>query len=155
MIEITYDVALSALNDAVKKYGAEFVYEKGMFTANDGGDMFASCAYLHADADGNLTEPGCIVGHALVGLGVSTEPIKDYNVGMNADDMLRILAERGCISYTNKAKALLNTVQGYQDEGMPWGEAIVLSVERIHRIKWDSSERQIYSDGYLKNVVSI
>lgn len=146
MIEITYDATLSALNDAVVKFGHDFSYEKGAFEVDDtweGPVVKNLCAYMHSDAEGNLTVPGCIVGHAMLTLGVPKEFLAQHNTGPTAGDLSRYLEAEGVAEVTGKARTLLGWVQGLQDDGTPWGAAVVDGVEHVNAFSWNDKEQMV------------
>lgn len=143
MIEITYDNALSALNDAIVDMGADFVYEKGTFEVEDPwGDVQDKplCAYLHNDENGNPTVPGCLVGHALLKLGVSKEFLAKHNAGPTASDVAQYMEAEGIASVTRKARTLFGWAQGRQDDGDSWGEAVKDAVEHVAAFNWNDDE---------------
>ncbi len=146
MIEINYDTALSALNDAVAANGHDYVYEKGQFEVEGiWGDveMKPLCAYLHPDSEGNLTVPGCIVGVVLHNLGVPKEDIARYNLGPTASVISERLEEDGIARVTGKARSLLGWAQGRQDHETPWGEAVADAVEHVSSFTWSEDEAEI------------
>ena len=146
MIEINYDTALSALNDAVAKFGHDFSYEKGVFEVDDTWEETATkslCAYLHPDEKGDLTVPGCIVGHAMLTLGVSKEFLAEHNTGPTASDLSHHLEARGIAKVTGKARTLLGWVQGLQDDGTPWGVAVVDGIEHANAFNWGDDEQML------------
>lgn len=141
MIEINYDTALSALNNAIMVEGPDFVYAKEVLTITTYGDQYPVCSYLHMDKDGELTVPGCIVGRALIDLGVPVEKIQPYNTGYVAGGILRELAEDNVLSFTSKAASLLAHVQYLQDAGTEWGEAVHDAVEHVASFRWSEDEQ--------------
>ena len=149
MINIDYNTALSALNDAVAEKGVDFVYKKTETLEDEfGGDSYTVCAYLHHDEDGNLTVPGCIVGNVMVRLGVPATALVSVNTGTDARSMLRFLTAEGYITYTGKAAGLLSRVQGIQDGGIKsWSEAVVEGNSRLTLTQFDRNENAIGYDG--------
>lgn len=112
MKTITYADALNALNEAVKAKGYDYVYTKrGNFCYN----VF----------DGN---PDCIVGHALVWLGVPVEWFADSMLNENATTVCNTLNFRGMFDIEEDAIEFLSEVQVEQDSGTPWGKAVT----RVH-----------------------
>lgn len=117
MKEITYDDALRALNEAVKAKGYNHVYERE--------GQFAGCynVTLHG-------EPGCIVGHALVWLGVPAEWFLerdengDSRRGSSARPVCSMLRRGGLLNVTDEALELFAEAQTRQDSGVTWGEAV-------------------------------
>lgn len=109
MKRITYADALRGLNEAVRAKGYDYVYER----------RSGICWNVF---DGN---PDCIVGHALVWLGVPVEWFAhgcrendsacDIRAGLFADGMFDIDAD---------ALDLFSYVQAEQDNGSTWGAAV-------------------------------
>lgn len=141
MIEINHDTALSALNNAIMVEGPDFVYAKEVLTTSTYGDQYPVCSYLHQDKDGELTVPGCIVGRALIDLGVPVEEIQPYNTGYVAGGILRELAKDNILSFTSKAASLLAYVQHLQDSEVEWGEAVHDAVEHVASFRWSEDEQ--------------
>ncbi len=120
MLTITYQDALAALRAAVAEKGEDYVYEK--VGADDG---INSCVYKTEN-----NEPSCIVGNALVRLGVPIRSLPSpRGLQTNAKALLGYTAYysrpalRG-VRATVFAANLFDSVQVLQDEGMPWGEAV-------------------------------
>ena len=109
-------------------------------------DVGQMCSYVHgtrveAEPSGLVREyptgketPGCIVGAALLELGITPEQILhgDQQVG-TSNGMLGKLVRIGALSITDvpdpilapsPALAFVRDVQGNQDVGIPWGEAV-------------------------------
>lgn len=141
MIEINYDTALSALNNAIMVEGSDFVYAKEVLTITTYGDQYPTCSYLHMGKDGELTVPGCIVGRVLIDLGVPVEKIQPYNTGHVAGGILRELAKDNILSFTSKAASLLAYAQYVQDAGVEWGEAVHDAVEHVASFRWSEDEQ--------------
>jgi hypothetical protein len=109
---ITRTFALNLLNDIVKDEGA---------------NTKATCRYVSNDDDA----PVCIVGHALFRLGVPLAELVTYE-GQAADAVLVSLKTRGFFSEVDEDAAdLLTEAQTKQDNGVPWGEAVVLATELL------------------------
>lgn len=110
MKTITREMALSALNEAVKVKGYNYVYER------------RAGSYCYNVWEGN---PDCIVGHALIWLGV---PIEWFNEDSRANDpaqeVCSLLGYDDMFDVEPEAIALFNRVQAMQDSGIPWGEAV-------------------------------
>lgn len=112
---IEYADALRALNEAVKTKGYKYVYERA-----EGG----ACSNVRGDS------PDCIVGYALVFLGVPVEWFEANNLvcstaadvceAINHGDALRLVFQPDAID-------LFVNVQVQQDNGVPWGEAVTRS----------------------------
>lgn len=133
-ILITVDSAVRALKDAVAEKGEQFVYEKE--------EGLAYCAYIHGvgieyDSDNYAEEPtltsestpGCMVGNALVRLGVPMEEFLPFNDSDDANGALQHLRHRGVIRFEDynaelDIKIAYTKAQSLQDQKYPWGEAL-------------------------------
>lgn len=105
VIKITKAKAISAVRQAVKTQGREYV---------------ADCVYQ------SKGQPGCIVGHALFNLGVSIDVLDamdQHAAPITWPPILDILADRG-VTVTPKALDFLETAQTVQDTTATWGKAL-------------------------------
>ena len=75
------------------------------------------CLYVHEASDGSKT-PGCIVGHALHRLGFSFDELE---IGGTAGEALHRL---GISDWDKDTVVWITRVQGEQDTGIPWGQAV-------------------------------
>ncbi|RPJ30105.1 MAG: hypothetical protein EHM35_12890 [Planctomycetaceae bacterium] len=124
MIEVTYQMIVDGLHQAVRERGADYVYR-----TPPGAQV---CLYWHPEAG----EPGCIVGYVFHNLGVS----KDYLILCNpsgAPQLIAWLVDWGVISFPNEAEkilvsSLLTRVQSRQDEPKPWGDAVYGALEEVN-----------------------
>lgn len=116
MKTIEYADALRALNEAVKAKGYKYVYPRTERSAN----------YCYNIWNG---QPDCIVGTALVWLGVPIEWFEAEPSRENDDvgDVCKALLLDGKFEFTEDAKDLLGQAQTHQDNGIPWGEAVTLA----------------------------
>lgn len=113
MIEISYDVALKALKDAVAEKGADYVYP-----VRDDGDR---CVYT---VDG---KPSCIVGNALVRIGVPVEKLpREEDFQYRAAQQVKELGEG--VRVADDAASLFDRAQQWQDGGITWGESVARAV---------------------------
>lgn len=126
MKTIEYGDALRALNQAVADKGYGYVYPRA---DRPGG-------FCYNVWEGN---PDCIVGHALVWLGV---PVQWFEQGSRANDAAYEACSNLFVSdmfnLTDEARELLGDVQRLQDEGVPWGEAVTrahLSVDVFEALR--------------------
>jgi len=122
MQKITYEMALRALNEAVKANGYDYVYKRSQVTAGCYNVTLAG-------------EPDCIVGWSLIWLGIPVEWFlgkedgHDSNRrGAGADSVCSMLKKAEMFEVTDDAKELFSRVQSAQDYGHPWG----VSVTRSH-----------------------
>lgn len=119
-IDITYDTALAALEAAVEEKGEGYVYTP---ETDDMG--FSSCQYLHLDDKGDLNVPGCLVGHAMLTLGVPREELVLFNTGNDAHDLIGGLKRRKVLGVVDpKAADLFQVAQGKQDALNAWGTSL-------------------------------
>ena len=111
---------IEALKKAVADKGEEFVYRRLPNTF--GATGAAPCLYAEEiqDEDGVHLIPACLVGHAAYLLG-GEETLAELHAveGLGAQAALYKLDLASL-----EARELLDTVQGRQDCGQPWGEAI-------------------------------
>lgn len=110
---IEYADALRALNHAVALKGYNFVYQRP--------EEESACWNVWKG------EAHCIVGHALVFLGVPVEWFDQNSVARStAEDVCELLNAQSHmpLEFTHAALVLFMSVQGNQDNGMPWGEAV-------------------------------
>lgn len=77
----------------------------------------SGCLYVHPTEEG--FEPGCIVGVAVLALGVSADAIKEANYSR-----IELMFHKVGISYTTQEVEWLSFVQIKQDKGQTWGSAV-------------------------------
>lgn len=123
MAVITWDQIQSVLDDLVAEKGADFVYEP---LSIPGSNPRSICTYLHGQ------EPGCLVGHVLLRLGVDREWLAGEE-GSSGGDVVTY-SDLEIEDLTRVAK-FLSQVQGYQDDSIPWGQAVQMAreVDRANR----------------------
>lgn len=107
---VRYQNALWALNMSVAMRGPEYVDSNAP----------TGCSYVTDDG----REAACLVGTAFVWLGVPVEFLS-VRRRSGADRVTWLLREDGILDFSQDATRLLVRVQGLQDEGRPWGEAVV------------------------------
>ena len=127
---VSLNEAEELLERAVTEKGADYVY----------GKRGGACNY---ERDG---APSCIVGHVLSYLGLTVEqlatldnPDKFYvnecGYPVSADtgitDIAQLLASELGIDLTFPAAELLQNAQFDQDNGVPWGTAVVLAKDAV------------------------
>lgn len=119
------DITIQQVVAKVRELAAEnpdFVYRP-----TPGGDFHMSCAYVH-DEDGTL-KPGCIVGAAVIALGVDPKRIVDNR--WNTEGAVSLLSRLGILGpnpygdgVDGPLKSWLDKVQMRQDDRNPWSEAV-------------------------------
>jgi hypothetical protein len=124
MIEITVDSFVDGTEAILEEFGENHVYE--MRDSEHG----LSCVYVYQG------EPDCIVGKFLANAGVSLDLLKEadnntFGGGISAYGLLGNLVDRGVITIEGDAFTALCRLQGSQDEGTPWGEAVHEAMEAI------------------------
>jgi len=111
---------LTDLVDAIRKLGAN--YPDAIYEESDG-----TCSYSQGNVvDGPDQQIGCIVGQAAASIGVPYEVLVDGGEE-GSDVFIDRLINEGLIkpdSYDNGKAHWINSVQGSQDGGTEWGEAI-------------------------------
>jgi hypothetical protein len=118
MQTITYETALRALNEAVKAKGYDHRYER---------EEFGGCYNVTINGD-----PDCIVGWALIWLGVPAEwftgsdPREGDRRGAGAGTVCHMLRKDDMLNVTDAAMELFRRVQARQDAVCAWGEAVTI-----------------------------
>lgn len=110
---ITYAEVKADLESIVNDFGPDHVY-----AADPEGD---GPAYFHGDA------PGCGVGHWFARRGYLAGHLEAVNEQTGANHAIGFLG----IEMESKAIELLRYFQYYQDEGMPWGDALKSAVSNF------------------------
>lgn len=116
MLYLNFETAVRLIEEAIELKGADYVYEPVSIEPG-----VSTCMYMQ---DG---EPGCIVGHALHSQGIDLS----LHEGILAGATLRALQSGGLLTVTNKAASFLEWVQIYQDDSMPWGQALQEALEVV------------------------
>lgn len=119
MKHINYELALRALNHAVALKGYDYVDPRA--------DIGVQCTNTRVTVEG-VWKPGCIVGTALVWLGVPAEWF--YEAGCNgasSSRTLEMLALSGLMKFDDEAEYLLGRAQAEQDRKSTWGRAVALA----------------------------
>lgn len=124
MIELDLARTKELLAAAVAERGEDFVY----ITPDTDEESAPKCLYVH-EATGGL-ECGCIVGWVLHRAGVPLELLRQYE-GSHATDVLDRLWDINVLAASLEAASLLHAVQGSQDDGSPWGEAVREALEEV------------------------
>lgn len=118
----TADITAEQVWEEIEKLAAEspdYVYpraERPLDLPED--DPWLTCRYVHHAEDGSKTG-GCIVGQALIRLGVPVERLEKLE-GRPASLVLSALS----IDRTNARAEMVQIVQQKQDQGATWGEAV-------------------------------
>lgn len=116
MQKIDYETALRAMNEAVRLKGPDYVDE---YAAK--GETCRNVTLV-----GGEYKPSCIVGHALVWLGVPAVWFEDMECRMGGIGLVAIrLRNAGLLDLSQEAVNLMQTAQGKQDSRMSWGDAVV------------------------------
>jgi hypothetical protein len=103
VISLTYDEAVSLLDECVDEMGKETTTRIALYFRGD--------------------KPECLIGHVLAKLGVTHSAIIDNNASM-----ISILNQKlGLIDIDQRTMNLLATAQFWNDGGRPWGEATRLA----------------------------
>lgn len=116
MRTITREEALHALNEAVAMKGPNYV------------DVFAArgdtCRNVVRDEEGEWA-PSCIVGTALVWLGIPAEWFAESQcLAVTATTATTRLRNAGLMDFSEDAVELLSDAQSKQDQKHSWGEAV-------------------------------
>lgn len=102
----------------VRRLAAEnpdFVYKKVFFTNSEGNPDYR-CQYVK-EGKGD-----CIIGQALVDVGVPVESLAEWDKGIYA--ATAVVPRFVDVPYDDPAVGWLNAVQGYQDKGRTWQESV-------------------------------
>ena len=113
--------AIQALRDVVAEKGADFRYSNPEWTKSDLENNTTRCLNFHGK------EPGCIVGHVLHRLGVTSERASVLGVQGSAsayDACVQLNVEDFEWTFTSGAWCVLTEAQAHQDNRHPWGEAL-------------------------------
>lgn len=112
MYDKTWVLAMAAAEIAVE--GEDFIYkydDRAIYSDGSVGD--AACSYYEADGT-----PSCLVGRILHNAGL-INPVTFNREGASAGQVVDSLG-----GFTPEARAVLNRLQAWQDEGKTWGEAL-------------------------------
>src|SRR5688572_22928367 len=116
MKKLDYSATLHALNEAVASRHPQYVDP----TSATG----MACKNIDKNSKGEWV-PSCIVGTALVWLGVPVDWfVKNDCFTYSATIVTEKLYDDDLFQFTNDALDLLVVAQGHQDEGTNWGEAV-------------------------------
>lgn len=114
MIELKRAQVEILLDEAVSKFGADYVYPQG-----EG----LKCDYVRNGA------PSCLVGQVLAASGVPLERLAKadqeyFCTGAPAGDLLQELKNEGVIDFDLGSHLLLVNAQYHQDARVAWGESV-------------------------------
>lgn len=117
MIELKRAQVEILLDEAVSKFGEDYVYPQG-----EG----LKCDYVRNGA------PSCLVGQVLAASGVPLERLAEadleyFGSGAPAGDLLQDLKHEGVIDFDLGSHLLLTNAQHHQDTKVAWGEAVRLA----------------------------
>lgn len=138
------------IKESIAAMGSDYVYQRPKDSI--------TCLYAHITEteDGETKiEPGCIVGDILIRQHILTldelaEIQEEYPDGRgDAYDMTNNLRDMNGTEFTDKARDLLKQVQGAQDIGTTWGQALEngLYVAGGQRYEFET-ERRLMFNGY-------
>lgn len=109
------DASVVATLKAVVAERPDYIYKRPAYiTSNE------ACLYVHPSEDGSSAQPGCIVGHVLNRLGIGL-PAMAQHEGADAGTLVGAL---GLTNLSPDTLGLLDDVQGFQDSGETWAEAL-------------------------------
>lgn len=120
MIEITFDSAVKAMQEAIELKGPKYVYINP-----DGQEAGAGAMCFYADTVRNA--PSCAVGHVLHAHGVSIDDLRMVEME-DSHGALLSLKEDEVLVYENRAMDLLYGIQLMQDRGMTWADSLAESI---------------------------
>jgi hypothetical protein len=129
-----YDVpeVLAALEAAVAKRGADYVYEDEYGVRlgardGDGNSLADECRYVH-NRDTAKATPGCIVGQVFYDLTGRLVPagVEHTTPRGPAFEDLGL--------FTRPAREVLARVQMLQDDGNTWGRALAVTKARLYEV---------------------
>lgn len=117
-ITLTVDTVNPVLDALLKEFGEDYVYP---------GSKYKVCSYA---ANG---QPSCLVGQVFYRLGVPIETLEEYdevgNVLALADPQCALdgktaLESAGVVVGDSRVLHILDSAQGWQDQGETWGESV-------------------------------
>jgi hypothetical protein len=129
-VYIEYDRALSLVNDEIAKEGPQYTYTR---------DRNGACWNVEYDESTGEWVGSCLVGRALIAAGVDPERL-GYESVRDAD-VRQVESVLGELKMTEKAMDFLAHVQGSQDIGRMWGEAVTNAVELAF---YDNQDDSLY-----------
>lgn len=116
--------AMRLLEEVVAAKGEDYVYVP---RSSDG-----ACTYLHG------RKPGCIVGHVLIRHGVPVEVIRKWE-DRSADSLYHGGGLPNAATLTpltdEPTAVILQQAQEIQDQGKPWGEALLKARGMYERLQ--------------------
>lgn len=113
--KITREQLDATLEEVVAEYGEDYIYE-----SPDG----TGCKYIELNGDGSIDGPGCLIGHALVALGVDPEYLKSGDALGYGARSLNVWADAQVAQYAVN-------IQQRQDVGDTWGVSVALGDQRV------------------------
>lgn len=121
MIEITFDSAVKAMQEAIELKGPKYAYVNPNGVETGDGAM---CFYV----DTARNAPSCAVGHVLHAHGVSIDDLRGVEME-DATGALGSLEEDEILVCENRAINLLQDIQYTQDRGMTWADSLAESIQ--------------------------
>lgn len=137
-ITLTPDNVIAALEQAVEKKGADYIYT----------DEIEEGGYCYVENG----VPSCIVGHVLISLGV--DPLAfdalvldsriDAEFGQQSLNTSKFnhIAYRLPINVSEPLISALRSAQSSQDAGLPWGRAAAEAIDKIRAEVSDQKPRE-------------
>lgn len=131
-VTLTIENVVKAVEEAVELKGSDYVYP-----SNEPDPLresvIGACQYVRSGA------PSCLVGHALVSLGVPLNRLASFDLqyANSAKAVLDTLYAEAIIDFENAGEELdeietfLMAAQGKQDEGFTWGEALTAARHKV------------------------
>jgi hypothetical protein len=114
-IVIDKDVALGMIVGVIEKFGEDHVYPS---------EELGGCFYVVHD-DNNQPQPGCLIGHALWGMGVRPEVLEEMDsIGSISNPNVLKTLRREQVVIDPEAALILRAAQREQDCGCSWGSAL-------------------------------
>jgi hypothetical protein len=118
-LHLSFDDVMLDIKHTIDEYGEDYVY----FAP----DPNSGCVYFDEDTH----KPSCLVGHVLARHGVTFE---DLTV-QNHDTEVSALIQEEFLIVDQRTKRLLAGVQARQDNMIPWGEAVRLTLAEVNKPK--------------------
>jgi hypothetical protein len=122
-VRINYEDAVLISKRKIEEYGEDHCY-----TPESVGGPSGGCVYF-TEAEGQ-TKPSCIVGHIINELVEDKDLLKKVFID-NAYNPINVARLKACGVIdvdSEETEQFLTTLQGEQDEGKPWSEALETAI---------------------------